>query len=88
MIGREHDLPITRQVETLNVSRGSVCYRPRPVPEADCGGQRRRVRNGSLTEPASDRRKGIGCSRHSDDFHRSVNTLPAMAVVRGGLSPE
>ena len=35
MIDREHDLPITRQTETLNVSRGSVYYLPRPVPEAD-----------------------------------------------------
>jgi hypothetical protein len=35
MIDREHDLPITRQAETLNVSRGSVYYLPRPVPEAD-----------------------------------------------------
>ena len=35
MIDQEHDLPITRQAETLNVSRGSVYYLPRPVPEAD-----------------------------------------------------
>jgi hypothetical protein len=26
MSDREHDLPITRQTETLNVSRGSVYY--------------------------------------------------------------
>jgi putative transposase len=35
MIDRKHDLPITKQAEALNVSRGSVCYLPRPVPEAD-----------------------------------------------------
>ena len=35
MIDRKHDLPITRQAEALNVSRGSVYYLPRPVPEAD-----------------------------------------------------
>ena len=35
MIDREHDLPITRQAEALNISRGSVYYLPRPVPDAD-----------------------------------------------------
>jgi putative transposase len=35
MIDRTHDLPITRQARALNISRGSVYYRPRPVPEAD-----------------------------------------------------
>jgi putative transposase len=32
MIDREHDLPIVRQAEALNISRGSVYYLPRPVP--------------------------------------------------------
>jgi putative transposase len=35
MIDRAHDLPITRQAVVLNVSRSSVYYLPRPVPEAD-----------------------------------------------------
>ena len=35
MIDREHDLPITRQARVLRISRGSVYYLPRPVPEAD-----------------------------------------------------
>src|SRR5262249_14838330 len=35
MIDREHELPITRQAEALNISRGSVYYLPRPVPDAD-----------------------------------------------------
>jgi putative transposase len=35
MIDREHNLPIIRQAEALNVSRGSVYYLPRPVPDAD-----------------------------------------------------
>ena len=35
MIDREHDLTITRQAEALRISRGSVYYLPRPVPEAD-----------------------------------------------------
>jgi putative transposase len=35
MIDREHDLAITKQVEALNISRGSVYYLPRPVSAAD-----------------------------------------------------
>jgi putative transposase len=35
MIDRAHDLPIAKQAEALNISRGSVYYLPRPVPEAD-----------------------------------------------------
>ena len=35
MIDRTHKLPITRQAELLNVSRGSVYYLPKPVSEAD-----------------------------------------------------
>ena len=41
MIDRAHDLPITRQAEVLNISRGSVYYLPRPVPEADLAIMRR-----------------------------------------------
>jgi len=35
MIDGEHDLPITRQAEALNISRSTVYYLPRPVPDAD-----------------------------------------------------
>jgi putative transposase len=35
MIDREHDLPIARQAGVLCISRGSVYYLPRPVPDAD-----------------------------------------------------
>src|SRR3984957_19384951 len=35
VIDRAHDLPITRQAEALNISRGSVYYLPRPVSAAD-----------------------------------------------------
>ncbi len=35
MIDRTHKLPITRQAELLNVSRGSVYYLPKPMSEAD-----------------------------------------------------
>jgi hypothetical protein len=41
MIDREHDLAITKQVEALNISRGSVYYLPRSVPEADLAIMRR-----------------------------------------------
>ncbi len=35
MIDRGHELPIKRQAELLNISRGTVYYRPEPVSEAD-----------------------------------------------------
>ena len=35
MIDREHNLPITKQAEALNISRSSVYYLPRPVSAAD-----------------------------------------------------
>jgi putative transposase len=41
MIDREHDLPITQQAEVLRISRGSVYYLPRPVPDADVAIMRR-----------------------------------------------
>jgi len=41
MIDREHDLPIAKQAEVLRISRGSVYYLPRPVPEADLATMRR-----------------------------------------------
>ena len=41
MIDRNHDLPITRQAEVLQISRGSVYYLPRPVPDADLAIMRR-----------------------------------------------
>src|SRR5688572_24637983 len=41
MIDRCHDLPVTRQAKVLNVSRGSVYYRPRPLSTADLALRRR-----------------------------------------------
>ena len=41
MIDRNHDLPVTRQAKVLNISRGSVYYRPRPVSSADLAIMRR-----------------------------------------------
>jgi putative transposase len=41
MIDRTHDLPISKQAEAVNISRGSVYYLPRPVSEADLAIMRR-----------------------------------------------
>jgi putative transposase len=41
MIDRAHDLPIAKQAEALNISRGSVYYLPRLVSEADLAIMRR-----------------------------------------------
>ena len=41
MIDRSHSLPVTRQAQTLGISRGSVYYRPRPVSEAGLALMRR-----------------------------------------------
>nr|GAJ37696.1 hypothetical protein BDOA9_0203140 [Bradyrhizobium sp. DOA9] len=35
MINREHDVPVSKQAEALNISRGCVYYLPRPVPPKD-----------------------------------------------------
>jgi putative transposase len=35
MIDRTHELPLTRQAEILEISRGSVYYLPKPVSERD-----------------------------------------------------
>jgi putative transposase len=35
MIDRDHTLPISRQAKALNISRGAVYYKPRPVSDAD-----------------------------------------------------
>jgi putative transposase len=35
MIDREHKLPVKRQAEALDISRGTAYYQPRPVPEQD-----------------------------------------------------
>ena len=41
MIDRVHALPISRQARELGISRGSVYYRPRPVPASDLAMMRR-----------------------------------------------
>jgi putative transposase len=41
MIDRKHDLPIAKQAAVVGISRGSVYYRPRPVPDAELAIMRR-----------------------------------------------
>ena len=41
MIDREHELSVARQAEMLNISRGSVYYKPKPVPAATLAIMRR-----------------------------------------------
>jgi putative transposase len=41
MIDRSHDLPITRQAKVLNIGRGCVYYKPRPVSAEDLAIMRR-----------------------------------------------
>jgi putative transposase len=41
MIERSHELPVSRQAKVLNISRGSVYYKPRPVSAADLAIMRR-----------------------------------------------
>ena len=41
MIDRDHDLPLTKQAAVVNVSRGSLYYKPRPVSAADLALMRR-----------------------------------------------
>ena len=41
MIDREHEVPLKRQAELLQLSRSTVYYRPRPVPAADLAIMRR-----------------------------------------------
>ena len=35
MINHDHDLPLVRQAQVLNISRSSVYYRPRPITPSD-----------------------------------------------------
>ena len=41
MIDRDHALPIVGQAKALNISRGSVYYKPRPIPPEDLALMRR-----------------------------------------------
>ena len=76
MIDRGHDLPITRQAEALCVSRSSVYYLPRAVPEADLAIMQRLDRL-HLEYPFAGARmlKGLLAAEGSKIGRRHVKTL-------------
>ena len=76
MIDRAHDLPIIRQAEALRVSRSSVYYLPRLVPEADLAIMRRLDRL-HLEYPFAGARmlKGLLAAEGSKIGRRHVKTL-------------
>ena len=41
MIDREHALPLAKQAKALSISRGMLCYAPRPVSAAELALMRR-----------------------------------------------
>ena len=76
MIDRAHDLPITKQAEALNISRGSVYYLPRPVSEADLA-LMRRIDELHLEFPFAGSRmlRGLLAAEGSKVGRRHVKTL-------------
>ena len=88
MIDREHDLPITRQAAVLNISRGSVYYRPRPMPEADLAIMRRLDRL-HLEFPFAGSRmlRGLLAAEGFKVGRRHVKTLMQRMGIEAALSP-
>jgi putative transposase len=76
MIDREHDLPITKQAEVLKISRGSVYYLPRPVPDADLA-LMRQIDELHLEFPFAGARmlRGLLAAKGSKVGRRHVKTL-------------
>jgi len=88
MINREHDLAITKQAKVLRVSRGSVYYLPRAVPEADLAIMRRLDRL-HLEFPFAGSRmlRGLLAAEGCKIGRRHVKTLMRADGDRGALSP-
>ena len=76
MIDRAHDLPISKQAEVLNISRGSVYYLPRPVSAADLA-LMRRIDELHLEFPFAGSRmlQGLLAAEGSKAGRRHVKTL-------------
>jgi putative transposase len=76
MIDRAHDLPIGKQAEALNISRGSVYYLPRPVSTADLA-LMRRIDELHLEFPFAGSRmlRGLLAAEGSKVGRRHVKTL-------------
>ena len=88
MIDRAHDLPITRQAEALNISRGSVYYLPRLVPKADLAIMQRLDRL-HLEFPFAGSRmlRGLLVAEGCKIGRRHVKTLMRRMGMRGAVSP-
>ena len=76
MIDRAHDLPISKQAEVLNISRGTVYYLPRPVSAADLA-LMRRIDELHLEFPFAGARmlRGLLAAEGSKVGRRHVRTL-------------
>ena len=76
MIDRAHDLPITKQAEALNISRGSVYYLPRPASAGDLA-LMRRIDELHLEFPFAGSRmlRGLLAAEGSKVGRRHVKTL-------------
>ena len=76
MIDRTHELPITRQADVLNISRGSVYYLPRLVSETDLAIMRRLDRL-HLEHPFAGSRmlRGLLAAEGCEIGRRHVRTL-------------
>src|SRR5271169_3411543 len=88
MIDRAHDLPISKQAEALNISRGSVYYLPRPVSGADLAIMRRLDRL-HLEFPFAGSRmfERAAGGRGVQDRPPSCEDADAADGARGTLSP-
>ena len=89
MIDRAHDLPISKQAEALNISRGSVYYLPRPVSDADLAIMRRLDRL-HLEFPFAGARmlRGLLAAEGSKVGRRHVKTLMrCMGIAALGPKP-
>src|SRR5258707_2750136 len=84
MINRAHDLPIAKQAKALNISRGSVYYLPRPVPDADPAIMRRLDRL-HLEFPFAGSRmlRGLFSAEGCKIGRRHVQTLMPPMVIDG-----
>jgi hypothetical protein len=84
MIDRGHDLPITKQTEVLRISRGSIYYLPRPVPEADLLLQPAAHPHGSLTPAETPLSDAENLFREPGPLHSTIGPLGPSGDLRHG----
>src|SRR5437660_12897056 len=88
MIDRGHDLSITRQAEVLKISRGSVYYLPRPVPDADLAIMRHLDRlHLEFSFAGSRMLRGLLALQRGQDRPPACQDAHAADGDRGALSP-